>query len=145
MATYSGTLDTSTNLDGIQGGLLKCFKLSLKLQLIQLLRLYLCLGQKPRGRTLYNGYILRCTRHIWLTNWTALYQNVFFCVHLWINLLQNVIQLYMTSAQITRTLYLLFDTVNHCPAIVSENTSFIFFSHAIHLKNSCWHCQRNFQ
>ena len=62
---------TKANLGGIQGGLIKCFKLSLKLQVIQLLRLYLCLGEKPRGRTLYNGYIIRCTRHINQFGWNT--------------------------------------------------------------------------
>ena len=50
---------------------MKCFKLSLKLQVIQLLRLYLCLGEKPRGRTLYNGYILRYSGHINQSGWNA--------------------------------------------------------------------------
>ena len=58
------------SLDEIKVGLLKRFKLLLKLQLF---RLYLCVGQKPRGRTSYHGYILRCTRHInqfgWNTGW----------------------------------------------------------------------------
>ena len=71
MATYSGALGTSTNLGGIQGGLLNYFKLSLQLQVIKLLRLYLFLGQKPRGRTLYNDYILRCTRHINQFGWNT--------------------------------------------------------------------------
>ena len=57
------------SLDEIKVGLLKRFKLLLKLQLF---RLYLCLGEKPRGRTSYHGYILRCTRHNqfgWNTGW----------------------------------------------------------------------------